>query len=259
MTALIDIDPIGLEEMDQRAALMTRVDRKYLVPRDVVQELLDEVGEGARVLEIDGERTFSYASLYYDSKDRDCFADAAGRRRRRYKVRRRDYLSTGTSFLEVKTRGGRGESVKQRVPWEEDSLQDVRDQDDGFVAVTLREAHCELPDTDLEPVLRTRYDRTTLLLPEGSRLTIDADLVWEDPESTHALGLEDLLVVETKAGQSPGVADRFLWSHGPRPVRLSKFATGMALLDPALSHNRWHRTLTSVRADAIPVRPVTMS
>jgi hypothetical protein len=55
------------------------------------------------------------------------------------------------------------------------------------------------------------------------------------------------------------VADRFLWSHGHRPVRLSKFATGMALLDPALSHNRWHRTLTSVRADAIPVRPVTMS
>ena len=50
------------------------------------------------------------------------------------------------------------------------------------------------------------------------------------------------MVVETKsAAASP--MDRLLWSRGVRPTRISKYATGLAALDPALPHNRWSRTL----------------
>ena len=50
-------------------------------------------------------------------------------------------------------------------------------------------------------------------------------------------------IIETKAGTAPCEADRRLWHHGHRPQRISKYATGLALLHPELPSNRWHRTL----------------
>jgi len=53
-----------------------------------------------------------------------------------------------------------------------------------------------------------------------------------------------LAVVETKNPATPSPADRALWDAGHRPARISKYATGMALLHPELPANRWYRTLT---------------
>ena len=85
-------------------------------------------------------------------------------------------------------------------------------------------------------------------------MTIDTDVIWSRPGTADdAWGapfadLADLVVLETKAGTRPGAADRLLWARGHRPVRLSKYATGLALIDPDLPDNRWHRTLRAVRA-----------
>ena len=54
----------------------------------------------------------------------------------------------------------------------------------------------------------------------------------------------DIAVVETKNPATPSPADRALWEAGYRPTRISKYATGMALLHPELPANRWYRTLT---------------
>ena len=56
-------------------------------------------------------------------------------------------------------------------------------------------------------------------------------------------------VVETKNLATPSPADRALWDAGHRPARISKYATGMALLHPELPANRWYRTLTHELAD----------
>ena len=63
-----------------------------------------------------------------------------------------------------------------------------------------------------------------------------------------------LAVVETKAGATPSAVDRLLWAAGHRPVRLSKFATGLALLHPDLPANRWHRTLRRLDPTPTPTR-----
>ena len=51
------------------------------------------------------------------------------------------------------------------------------------------------------------------------------------------------MIVETKSGSRPSRVDRLLWRHGHRPTRVSKFATGMAVLDPRLPANRWSAAL----------------
>ena len=96
--------------------MMTRVDRKYLLRAKDAEKLWEELPAGTRVLEIGGAVHHGYDTTYFDTGGLDCYLDAARKRRRRFKVRTRTYCSTGASFLELKTKGPRGVTVKERIP-----------------------------------------------------------------------------------------------------------------------------------------------
>ncbi|GAB3887659.1 hypothetical protein GCM10027612_26860 [Microbispora bryophytorum subsp. camponoti] len=66
-TALARLAPVELDELVDRAALQTRVDRKYLVPAEALPRLLERLMPYAQALDIDGERTFRYQSVYFDT------------------------------------------------------------------------------------------------------------------------------------------------------------------------------------------------
>ena len=272
-----------LAELNSAAGLLTRVDRKYLVPLKSAQELVDGLAPDARVLAIDEQRRFSYASTYFDTPGLEAFMLAARKRRRRFKVRTRTYLDSGLCFLEVKTRGARGTTVKRRMSYHADDASRLTGPGRAFVAACLAgagvtgSAAVREVAAALRPVLATTYERTTLHLPRAeARATIDTALTWRRlgpaapagssagavvgvPMSPQALrpahltaavnegepvSVADIAVVETKNPATPSPADRALWEAGYRPTRISKYATGMALLHPELPANRWYRTLT---------------
>ncbi|HWV78941.1 MAG TPA: polyphosphate polymerase domain-containing protein [Isoptericola sp.] len=236
--------PVTLAELDATAALQTRVDRKYVLTPDEVAALLATLSaHGPRVLEIDGDRSFTYASTYYDTADLLTFRLAARRRRRRFKVRTRTYVDTGNAtFLEVKTRAARGVTVKERRPWE--PATPLAGEGLDFVDDRLAAARLDAPPSaHLAPVLRSAYRRTTVLLPDA-RMTLDTGLRWRLADDTAGRGtadVGDLVVVETKAGTAPSSADRALWRAGHRPDRISKYATGLATLRPDLPDHPWRR------------------
>lgn len=255
MSALADLEPIDLAEVDRTAALQTRVDRKYLVPVDLVDGLLAEATPGARVLVVDSRAELDYASVYFDTPDLAAYRAAAARRRHRFKVRTRCYLDSGTTVLEVKTRGGRGQTVKRRTthgsrPTRLDGA--ARD----FVAATLGDL---LPEAPLLPTLATSYRRTTVVDPRvPMRVTIDTGLRCTDLSGgTRAEGdardrgvrgqvaLVGRAIVETKSGGRPTPADRWLWAHGYRPLALSKYAVGVAAVR-GLPGNHWRRALCAL-------------
>ena len=276
--------PTSLAELNSAAGLLTRVDRKYLVPLERAQELVGGLTSDARVLDIDGRRRFSYASTYFDTPGLEAFMLTARKRRRRFKVRTRTYLDSGLCFLEVKTRGARGTTVKRRMGYHPDDASRLTGPGRAFVAACLASAGVTGPAVArdvaaaLRPVLATTYERTTLHLPDaGARATIDTALTWRRltpgvhaRTATVAAGAPQALrpahltaaihdgepvavagvaVVETKNPATPSPADRALWDAGHRPARISKYATGMALLHPELPANRWYRTLTHELAD----------
>ena len=272
-----------LAELNSAAGLLTRVDRKYLVPLTCAQNLVDGLAPHARVLAIDERRRFSYTSTYFDTPGLEAFMLAARKRRRRFKVRTRTYLDSGLCFLEVKTRGARGTTVKRRMGYHPDDASRLTGSGRAFVAACLASTGVTGPAAArdvaaaLRPVLATTYERTTLHLPRAeARATIDTALTWRRlgpaapagssagtivgvPMSPQALrpahlaaainegepvSVADIAVVETKNPATPSPADRALWEAGYRPTRISKYATGMALLHPELPANRWYRTLT---------------
>lgn len=239
---LTDLAQIGLTELTVLAALQTRFDRKYLLPRCDVPNLLARLDRGNQVLEIDGRRAFHYESIYFDTPDLVSYLLAARRRRRRFKIRTRTYLDSGLCWLEVKTEGARGGTVKERLPYCPDDSTTLS-PGRAFVNEMLS-AVGSSTDLAFAPTLTTRYLRSTLYLPTtASRATIDVDLSWEDHHGRR-LTLPDLAIIETKTGSAASAVDRLLWTHGHRPVSISKYATGLAALNPALPAARWRRPLS---------------
>lgn len=266
--------PTSLKELNSAASLLTRVDRKYLVPSSAAQDVVDTLTERALVLDIDGHRSFAYASTYFDTPGLDSYLQAARKRRHRFKVRTRSYLDSGLTFLEVKTRGPRGATVKQRLDYRPQDADRLTQDGLAFVVTCLvpltgSRQEAQRIAQSLRPVLTTTYRRTTLHLPgDDARATIDTDLTWapltvctsapsrtfparggrrsRPPAVRHGTPRTagPFAVVETKNPARCSPADRYLWACGHRPTRLSKYATGMAALHPELPANKWHRLLT---------------
>jgi hypothetical protein len=240
--AVEDLAPISLEDLIRQAPLMSRLDRKYLLPVAAVPRLLTELSASTQVLQIGQNRQFRYRSVYFDTVDLRSYHSTAYRRRQRFKVRTRSYLDSDLHVLELKTRRTRGITTKQRAPYAGDGctldpadhvqLQELLDE--NGVAVT--------PD-ELAPVLITRYVRTTLFSPGSlSRVTVDADLTWDLVDGP-SLALPSWVIVEVKSTRASCDADRLLWSMGHRPCSVSKYGTGLAALRPDLPSHHWARLI----------------
>ena len=257
---LTGLGTIGLAELTERASLLTRIDRKYVLPRSDLDAVLADLDPGVRVLDINGVRSSAYESVYFDTPELTSYLMAAHPRRRRFKIRTRTYVDTAQSYLEVKTRGGRGVTVKDRLPYELDARSTLTTEGRRYTDTVLDEADITGAEgQDLLPTLTTRYLRTTLFLPESSsRATIDTGLSWatmpdrnvpgrnrpdRTPGRAAAAGLRldrpHLTIVETKSGSRASAVDRILWAHGHRPATMSKYGTGMAALRSDLPANKW--------------------
>lgn len=233
--------PIGLEELVERAALLARVDRKYVLPLGDAEKVLDLVPGSTRILEIEGRRDFGYRSTYLDTPDHTSYLVAGRAHRRRWKVRTRSYLDTGGSWLEVKTRAARDQNLKQRIEHPDAEIVDgLTHQGESFVADIIGADVASA----LRPTLATSYRRSTLYLPASdSRVTVDVDLGWTSLPQGRDLDRPSLSIIETKSGATPSAVDRLLWRLGHRPVRISKYGVGMAALHPTLPRLKWHHTL----------------
>ncbi|GII05671.1 VTC domain-containing protein [Planobispora takensis] len=235
------LPPIALDELVDRASLLTRLDRKYILPATDLQAVLGGLPGDVRALEIDRRRVFAYRSLYFDTPGLDSYLAAAHRRRRRFKIRIRSYLDSGTHFAEVKTPGRRGTTVKQRIP--HTGGPHLGPEARAHADAVLADASIPGDGLRFGHVLTTLYSRATLFVPStGSRVTVDTDLTWALPDGS-AIRIPDRVIVETKSARTTSEVDRLLWSLGHRPCPVSKYATGLAALRPDLPANRWRPVL----------------
>ncbi|MEN0023305.1 MAG: polyphosphate polymerase domain-containing protein [Microbacterium sp.] len=253
MTAL-DYDrfaAIGLEQLIAEAALQTRVDRKYVLPRSDAAQVVGALDSGIRILDTAGTRAFRYESVYFDTPDLLSFRLAARPRRRRFKIRSRAYLESRTAFLEVKTRGARSATVKDRIGYRLSDRRILTDEARGYAADSLDAIGIDAARADeLRMRLTTLYRRATFVAPDGSaRSTVDTDLEWRDV-SGRTIAIPGMVIIETKSGSAASAFDRALWRAGHRPVRISKYGTGLAALHPELPRNRWARVLRDSFAGA---------
>ncbi len=236
---LLDFTPLGLDELNSKAAMLERLDNKYIVPAVRLGPALDAFKKYFDVLEIEGERSFTYATRYYDCANRSAYYDHHQGRRKRSKVRIRHYVDAGFSYLEVKLKDKRGITIKKRL--KVDCGQQRLDQRSmEFIEICHRDLYGAPFGQRLHPVIEMEYQRITLIAKEGGeRMTIDTALEFETDDASRDV-LPDMFIIETKSARGNGLADKILRSLHLHPTRrCSKYCVGMAALGQVLRHNRF--------------------
>lgn len=241
--ALAQLPPITLDEVLAEAELQTRVDRKYLVPIDTFVELMSRLRDRFAALAINGQRSFRYESVYFDTPSLGLYHQHLQRRRYRYKVRTRSYLDSGECSFEVKLKGNRSETVKARMPYPLADRARLTEPAWEFLDEQVRTAYGIAVGEQLQPALTTTYRRSTLVdRVDRARMTCDVNLRFADGRSAVEV-LPDSVLVESKTAGRAGVADLVLRDLLVRPIQVSKYCAAAALLNPQLRANPWHRTL----------------
>lgn len=225
--------------------MLERLDNKYVVRVGVLRAIAPELAARFDVLEIDGLRSFTYDTCYFDDAERRSYFDHHQGRRRRMKVRVRRYVEAALCFVEVKLKDKRGSTVKRRMPY---ALHKYGTLDDDAMAHVRRshEAQYGVPfERALEPVLRMSYRRTTLVAKQGGeRMTIDSRIRFGDAGDGAALD-DDIFIVETKSAHGHGLADAILRRHHQHPTDgCSKYCVGMSATGTVQRYNRFRQALT---------------
>jgi hypothetical protein len=238
---LRDRPSVSLERVLSVAQLTTRVELKYLVPLATLPTFLGGIPHQLAALDLGGRRIFDYESVYFDTESFALYRNHVQGRRRRYKARIRSYCDSGDAMFEVKLKGRRGQTVKERLPYDFQRRRELTREGRLFLNTVIAQAY-GFTAPPLWPSLTTAYRRATLVdLEHRSRLTIDVNLSWFDGESSHRA--DHLALIESKSMAGPGPADALLHSMGVRPLRISKYCLGVALLHPDLAANPWNRLL----------------
>jgi VTC domain len=229
--ALESLEPVSLEELDERSKLRRRVDTKYVVPEARVAALVERLGDRYQVLEIDAWRRFTYESVYFDTPDFRCFHEHVEGRRPRFKVRSRYYRETEACFLEVKVKQEGEETVKRQRPYDRDEHGRLTDTGWSFVEETLAEEAGIEPPADLAPTLSTGYKRMTLGAVEGGeRATFDLEIALQTMDGRAAALREGIVLVETKTEDGHSRIDDELHAERCNPMSISKYRLGVGLL-----------------------------
>jgi VTC domain len=234
---LAAFDPVSLDELDERAALLKRLDHKYAVPWSAFAELAERLRESHQVLEIDGQRTFAYSSAYFDTPDLRCFVDHVEDRLPRFKTRSRLYEDSHHCVFEVKLKRSADETDKRQLDYDEDHHGRMTSEAMECVRRALADAGVDGPDdvsAELGPTLSTAFDRVTFASRRGpERLTCDLGVTLRAPDGATASMKPDVVLVETKSEDGDSPADRELGRMGLETMSLSKYRVGVSLVGGA--------------------------
>jgi hypothetical protein len=206
-------------------SLQERVDRKYLLPADVLHPLLANLQSGYRVVRSGGSPAARYRTRYFDTAEWQMYHDHRRGRRPRYKVRVRHHLDREMSFLEVKRKGNDDRTVKARL------VRRFGDVGLDADARAFASAHCPIDSAALLPLVWVGFRRATLVgVDINERITLDWGLeLWDE----HRLErLRGVVIAEIKqaryANQSPSV--RAFRALHLRERQVSKYCLAMISL-----------------------------
>ncbi len=208
------------------AALMDRIDTKYVLPIDALGEIVSTLIEDYTVLQTGDTRVFTYENTYFDTANWRHYLEHHNGKLNRRKYRYRRYRDTDSAFVELKQKTNTGRTLKHRAPCP------------GSEAASLIDL------AQLLPRLYVNYQRLTFYASTTrERLTVDLDLRYCRPGSTTVATLPAYFVAEQKCISRATASEftRLARKHSLTAVSFSKYCTGACLTDPAntLKKNRF--------------------
>jgi len=227
-----DFTPISLDEMDD-VKLMSRTDTKFAFQANKLPFLLKELIPFYRILAIEGKLIHDYKSLYYDTDDRKFYLDHHNERVNRNKIRFREYVDSGLTFLEVKLKNNKGKTIKKRMKVDAIS-KELSKEHKAYIE--------EIIGTPLDVNAKQwiNFSRITFVhKTQKERLTIDINLSFENEKESG--NLKQIVIAEVKQERMSRSSDfmRIAKVMHILPIRISKYCMTTLALNPKLKKNRF--------------------
>jgi hypothetical protein len=231
--------PISLDAMDH-VKLLDRIDTKYILHEDQLQDYLEAISTQYSVLVIDGKLFHPYETLYFDTPDFHLYHMHHNGKRNRYKLRCRKYVSSGISYFEVKSKTNTDRTVKARLR--------VEDIPETLTAQLNQYIFDHTPGAypDYVPSLRVFFDRITLVNKQANeRLTIDLNLRYTSNGSEKKI--RKVAIVEVKQEKHSISPFRELMKMQRHPKNyMSKYCLGMTCLNKGLKTNLFKQKINAL-------------
>ena len=213
--------------------LMSRTDTKFVFNFSRLPEFLEKLSPFYKVLLIDGNLIHDYKSLYFDTEDRKFYIEHHNRRVNRNKVRFREYVGSGLTFLEIKLKNNKGKTIKKRIKVDSISEEITKKQQ--------RYIH-KIIGYPIEVSAKQwiNFSRVTFVhKTQKERLTMDINLTFNNKKDEG--DLKNIVIAEVKQERMSRSSDfmRVAKEMSILPMRLSKYCMSTLSLNPKLKKNRF--------------------
>jgi len=232
-------DPITLKEMEA-VTLLDRTDTKFTFKAEKLPEILNELKDHYKVLDVNGVKLNKYETLYFDTPEFFLYTQHHNGKLNRYKVRFRRYVDTGLNFFEVKFKSNKGRTIKDRV-----KRKDLHENIEGKSESLLNEK-TPLSSENLKPVIWVNYTRITLVSKHTTeRLTIDTKLHFRNSISEKSI--PTLVIAEVKQEKSKkSIFISLMNKHKINNSSISKYCFGILSLYENVKKNNFKYKLKQI-------------
>lgn len=237
---LSGFNTISLSDL-QAENLLERSDIKFIMPLKRFPNLLNSLQDHYHLLRIDGTSILPYRTEYFDTPDYHMYLSHHNGRLNRYKIRRRKYLVSGFSYLEVKHKINKGITLKKRIPVE--NMEGILKLEE----MSFIEKHTPYPAKDLIPTLTNSFERLTLVnMTHEEKCTFDIGLAFYFNGSSVIYDKIVVGEIKRKAKNEESVIQKTLRDARIYSTRFSKYCIGMAVLTPGIKYNNFKKTTNTI-------------
>jgi len=232
LNLLESFNPVSIDTLNQKNLLTNRQDRKFVFAGERLTLLLERCLKDYDVLEIDGIRNFKYKTVYYDTHDLNMYLEHQRGKQNRCKIRKREYVNSGISFMEIKMKTNKDRTIKHRVMGT--ALEDAK---------ALIEANTRYALNELLPVFELQYNRITLLhKSKYEKVTIDTELIYA--KGNDRIIFDKMIFAEVKTNDAHDINFcSIMKSMGIRNGSLSKYCLGVMSFYPQIKQNNFKLSL----------------
>lgn len=198
---LKDFSKITLSELNATASFLKRIDRKFLLTTNEFKEILNELKDDFKVLEIDSKRSFEYDNVYMDTEDYLFYNQHQNRENIRTKVRTRLYKDVNKAFFEYKLKEN-WVTKKFRYDFPVEEHWNMTKWKIRFFQWIWQSFNAWENWPTIFPSICTSYKRISLVNKDWSeRLTIDYNIKTSDLRSykSKEVDLKNLVIIESKS------------------------------------------------------------
>lgn len=242
---------ISLSELNAKASFLKRIDRKYLLTYNQFLEILSDLKNDFKVLEIWKRKVFTYDNVYMDTEDYLFYKQHQNKLKSRTKVRTRYYVDSNLAFFEFKQKvNGVTSKFRYEFPSEEHGFM-TKWKKRFFDWVWQSIYNGKIKTPSISPAIKTNYKRITMVsLNWDERLTIDFNVKALDLRKSKAdiVDLKNLIIIESKSLKRESMISKLMAEKAiPEASWCSKYSLWVIYSGLAEKYDTFAETMDKIK------------